>query len=145
MPKVQPNNDDNIAKCVERLNGLNKHLPDLEMTIDVNGKSYTVAQIKAMYQDELDVRAEIRTQTGRLKSLLAKRARVHAQRLAADRGLKPWVVNKVRREEHAGARVRLPAREGHRHDHRREAARRRAAEGDAGGAKDDGEAAEGED
>jgi hypothetical protein len=94
MPKVQPNNADNIARCSQRLIGIEKHVLDPKTTIDINGKSYTLAQLKAIYQDELDVRAEIHVQMATLKALLTKRARVHAQRLAADRALKPWVLNK---------------------------------------------------
>jgi hypothetical protein len=86
MPKTQPNNADNIAKCTQRLIGIEKYVLDPKTTIDIDGKTYTLAQLKAVYQDELDVRV--------LKALLTKRARVHAQRLAADRALKPWVLNK---------------------------------------------------
>jgi hypothetical protein len=94
MPKIQPNNADNIAKCTQRLIGIEKHVTDPKTTIDIDGKTYTLAQLRAIYQDELDVRAEIHQQMALLKALLTKRARVHAQRLAADRALKPWVLNK---------------------------------------------------
>jgi hypothetical protein len=108
MPNIQPNNDDIIAKSRQRLDAIDKHFADAKTTLYIDGKPCTVAELRAVYQESLDIRAAIHSQRGVLNALLAKRARIEAQRLAADRALKPWVVNRFGQKSVAALEFGFP-------------------------------------
>jgi hypothetical protein len=94
MPKTQPNNAAIIDKCTQRLRALKSHVPDLAIGIDINGTPYTAAGVVALYQDCLDVRSELIMLRANLQATITRREQIEAKRRAADRALKPWVVNK---------------------------------------------------
>jgi len=94
MPKIQPNNAAIIDKCSQRLRALKSHVPDVDIGIDINGTAYTAAGVIALYQDCLDVRAELGTLRAMLQATIVRREQIEAKRREADRALKPWVINK---------------------------------------------------
>ncbi len=94
MSKTQPNNAVIIDMCTQRLHALKSHVPDVDVGIDINGTPHTAAGVVALYQDCLDVRAELTTLRAMLQATIARREQIEAKRRAADRALKPWVINK---------------------------------------------------
>jgi hypothetical protein len=81
-----------VDKCTQRLTALEAYVP-AKAHIAIDGVSHTAAEVTAIYQTCLDTRASLATKRAEVKKAMAERARAESARRAADRALKPWVVN----------------------------------------------------
>ena len=94
MSKYKPNSAEQIDTCAARLKALNAYVKSSSAkTISVNGTTYKASDVIAMYQACLDARATLDTQRAQVKATQKVRAAAETQRRAADRALKPWVIN----------------------------------------------------
>ncbi len=81
-----------VDTCTKRLNSLKAHVSN-KAEISINGKAYKAAAVIAIYQDCLDIRASLSNKRADVAATLVESANAEAMRRAADRALKPWVVN----------------------------------------------------
>jgi hypothetical protein len=90
--KNKPNNAVVIDKCTQRLTAL-KHYVDKKAQIPIDGEQHKLLEVVAIYEKCLETRAALQTKRAEVKAALVARAEAEASRRAADRALKPWVVN----------------------------------------------------
>jgi hypothetical protein len=93
MSKNRKNNAEVLDSCTTRLNALKQYVSSTKATIAIDGETHKVSDVIAMYQACLDTRAALTTQRAQVKATLVSRAIAEATRRAADRALKPWVIN----------------------------------------------------
>ncbi|MGO9714462.1 MAG: hypothetical protein ACLQBL_36785 [Polyangiaceae bacterium] len=91
--KNEPNNAAVVDACTQRLNALKQYVTSSKATVPINGVQTKVSDLIATYQNCLTTRATLNTQRAQVKATLATRTTAEAGRRAADRALKPWVIN----------------------------------------------------
>jgi hypothetical protein len=91
MPN-KPNNAAVIEKCTQRLNALETYVQPGRQ-IAVNGVRRSAKQVRAIYQDCIDGRAELARRRAAVKEAMALCAKQEEARLEADRALKAWAVH----------------------------------------------------
>jgi hypothetical protein len=93
MTRIRQNSATVVDSCSKRLAALKQYVSTSKATIAINGETYKVSDVIAMYQECLDTRATLNTQRAQVKATMASRSAAETQRQAADRALKPWVIN----------------------------------------------------
>jgi hypothetical protein len=91
--KTRPNNAAVVDTCTQRLNALKQYVTNSKAMVPINGAQTKVSDLIETYQDCLDTRATLNTQRAQVKETLASRTTAESKRRAADRALKPWVIN----------------------------------------------------
>ena len=93
IKKQQPiSNAAVVDKCTQRLTALKQYV-QAKAEIPIDGETKKLADVIAVYQTCLDTRASLQTKHAEIKAGLVERANAEASRRAADRALKPWVIN----------------------------------------------------
>lgn len=93
IKKQQPiSNAAVVDKCTQRLAALKQYV-QAKAEIPIDGETKKLADVIAVYQDCLDTRASLQTKRAEIKAALVERANAETSRRAADRALKPWVIN----------------------------------------------------
>src|ERR1700722_8530352 len=82
-----------VDLCTTRLAGLKAYVKSNKAEIAINGVSHKLPDVIAIYQGAIDSRAAVETKKAEIQEAMATRADAEAQRRAADRALKPWVIN----------------------------------------------------
>ena len=93
MTNNKPNDAKVLDSCTTRLTALKQYVSSSKATIAIDGETHKVSEVIAMYQTCLDTRAALKTLRAQIKETLASRATAESVRRAADRALKPWVIN----------------------------------------------------
>ena len=80
-----------VATCGQRITALNK-LVTSKAAMKINGQPMKLSDVIAVYQANVDARAELITQRAALTKALSARESAEATRQATDVGLKAWVI-----------------------------------------------------
>jgi hypothetical protein len=88
----RPNNATVVDACTQRLRALASYV-DGKATIAINGRKLALAEVRAIFEESLDSRAELARQRAVVKAAMARRAKAEAARREAERALKAWVGN----------------------------------------------------
>ena len=81
-----------VDVCGLRVQALKTHMPP-KSEVPINGERHKLADVIGIYQTCLDNRTAVSAKRAELKALLAQSAEAEATRRAADRALKPWVID----------------------------------------------------
>jgi predicted carbohydrate-binding protein with CBM5 and CBM33 domain len=83
-----------VTTMSQRIAGLQKYGASLGPQVSINGQSFTIAQLTAVYQACVDDRTKIASARGALSVLVAKQETDDAAKASIDQGLKAAVVGK---------------------------------------------------
>ncbi len=92
MSKAQPNNAAVVNDTTRRLHALKAYV-DNKALIPIDGEPHKLTELLALYQRSLETRALLATKRAEVKAAMVERASAEKKRRAADRALKPWVIN----------------------------------------------------
>ena len=93
MGTKNPNEIEIADSCAKRVLALQKYVSPTNPTITVNGETFTVADVIAIFQGCLDTRAALSTLRAQVRVAMSTRANAEGKRRAIEAFLRSWVDN----------------------------------------------------